>query len=70
MLEMNLYLFFEIDVPWVADGVRDLGDPDVRPRMRDFFRNALIERHIPFITISGNWEERKAKVIAAVESLM
>jgi HTH-type transcriptional regulator, transcriptional repressor of NAD biosynthesis genes len=70
VIHYDLYLFFEIDVPWVADGVRDLGDPDVRLRMRDFFRNALVERHIPFITISGNWEERKAKVIAAVENLI
>jgi HTH-type transcriptional regulator, transcriptional repressor of NAD biosynthesis genes len=68
VIHYDLYLFFEIDVPWVADGVRDLGDPDVRPRMRDLFRNALVERNIPFITISGNWEERKAKVIEAVEN--
>jgi HTH-type transcriptional regulator, transcriptional repressor of NAD biosynthesis genes len=68
IIHYDLYLFFEIDVPWVADGTRDLGDPEVRARMRDLFKNALIERHIPFVTISGNWEERKAKAIAAIDN--
>ena len=67
VIHYDLYLFFEIDVPWVADGTRDLGDPELRIRMRDLFKNALIERHIPFVTISGNWEERKAKAIAAID---
>ena len=64
----DLYLFFEIDVPWVADGTRDLGDPELRTRMRDLFKNALIERHIPFITISGNWAVRKAKAIDTIDN--
>jgi HTH-type transcriptional regulator, transcriptional repressor of NAD biosynthesis genes len=67
-IHYDLYLFFEIDVPWVADGTRDLGEPDVRKRMRDMFRNALVERNIPFITISGNWEERERKAKAAIDS--
>ena len=69
VIQYDLYLFFEIDVPWVADGVRDLGDPEVRTRMRDLFKNALIERHIPFVTISGNWAERKSKAVAAIDKL-
>jgi HTH-type transcriptional regulator, transcriptional repressor of NAD biosynthesis genes len=63
----DLYLFFEIDVPWVADGTRDLGDPSVRAAMRDKFRNALIERNIPFVTISGDWAAREAKAKAAIK---
>jgi HTH-type transcriptional regulator, transcriptional repressor of NAD biosynthesis genes len=68
IIHYDLYLFFEIDVPWVADGTRDLGDPEVRTRMRDLFKNALIERHIPFVTISGNWAERQAKAIEAIST--
>ena len=66
----DLYLFFETDVPWVADGTRDLGDPELRTRMRDLFKNALSERHIPFVTISGNWTEREALAIAAIDKIM
>jgi HTH-type transcriptional regulator, transcriptional repressor of NAD biosynthesis genes len=70
VISYDLYLFFEIDVPWVADGTRDLGDPEVRTRMRDMFRNALIERNIPFVTISGNWAERETKAIQAIDTLL
>ena len=69
VIHYDLYLFFEIDVPWVADGTRDLGDPSVRPRMRDLFKNALLERHIPFVTVQGNWREREAIAIGAIDKM-
>ena len=63
-----LYFLLEIDVPWVADGLRDLGDR--REEMSSIFRRALEERNIPFITISGNFAERKDAMIRAVDHLL
>jgi HTH-type transcriptional regulator, transcriptional repressor of NAD biosynthesis genes len=52
------YFLFDIDVPWVADGLRDLGDK--RSEMFEIFRNALLERKIPYTLVQGTYEEREA----------
>ncbi len=54
---MNYTFLLDIDVPWVADGLRDLGDR--REEMSDIFRAALTERKIHFITIRGDFAERE-----------
>jgi HTH-type transcriptional regulator, transcriptional repressor of NAD biosynthesis genes len=54
---IDLYYLFDIDVPWVADGLRDLGNH--RGVMMDKFRNALIERRIPYKTVTGDYRERE-----------
>jgi HTH-type transcriptional regulator, transcriptional repressor of NAD biosynthesis genes len=67
MVDYDLYLFLETDVPWVGDSQRDLGDPSVRAQTRHLFLSALVERGIPFITIKGDWDERKAAAIEAID---
>lgn len=52
------YFLFDIDVPWVADGLRDLGDS--RKMMFDVFRDALVKRKIPYTLVQGTYEEREA----------
>ncbi len=60
----DLYCLMDIDVPWVADHLRDLGER--REEMYNVFKNALEERGISYLKISGNWAERERKVIEAV----
>lgn len=50
------YFLLDIDVGWVADGLRDLGDR--REEMMNTFRAALEERSIPYTLVSGNWQQR------------
>ncbi|MGC3948483.1 MAG: AAA family ATPase [Chryseolinea sp.] len=64
----DLYFLLDIDVPWVADGLRDLGHR--REEMMHLFRNALVERNIPFVTIKGDFAQREASMVAAVEQLL
>jgi HTH-type transcriptional repressor of NAD biosynthesis genes len=52
------YFLFDIDVPWVADGLRDLGDR--RQMMFETFREALKERKIPYTLVQGTYVEREA----------
>jgi HTH-type transcriptional regulator, transcriptional repressor of NAD biosynthesis genes len=61
----DLYLLADIDLPWEPDGIRDR--PDNRLEMHGFFHNELLSRNVPFTIISGNFEERLQKAIAAID---
>jgi HTH-type transcriptional repressor of NAD biosynthesis genes len=63
----DLYLLMDIDVPWIADPLRDRGEQ--REHMHALFR-AMLERHgLNHVTISGSWAERNERAIAAVTAL-
>lgn len=66
MVQYDQYFLFDIDVPWVADGLRDLGGK--RPAMYERFRKELERREIPYIPVSGTFEEREARIAEAVEA--
>lgn len=59
-ISYDLYLLFDVDVPWVADGLRDLGHR--RQEIHGMFKSALEIRGIPYIEVRGDWEAR-AKII-------
>ena len=63
----GLYLLCDVDVPWVADAVRD--SPDVREHLHARFVRALETLGAPFVTIRGSWGERLVMAIAAVSSV-
>jgi NadR type nicotinamide-nucleotide adenylyltransferase len=52
----DLYLLCDIDVPWIADGIRDR--PANRHDMFALFRDALVRRKAPFVLVHGSWDER------------
>lgn len=52
----DVYLLCDVDVPWVADGVRD--QPTERPSMFELFRAALEQRGARFVIIRGDWDAR------------
>jgi HTH-type transcriptional repressor of NAD biosynthesis genes len=62
------HFLFDIDVPWVADGLRDLGDR--RPEMFQRFKRGLENRGISYILLSGTHEEREQRVIQYVDELL
>lgn len=55
------YFLFDVDVPWVADGLRDLGH--ARQQMFETFKQQLELRGIDYILVQGDWETRKKIVI-------
>lgn len=67
-VKYDRYFFFDIDVPWVADGLRDLGDQ--RAAMSNQFKSALEKRGIPYIMVRGTWEERFEIIRVEVEKLI
>lgn len=64
----DLYFFLDIDVPWVADGLRGLGDR--RQEMSDVFMNELKKRNIPFVLVRGTFAEREQAIISKIDELI
>jgi HTH-type transcriptional regulator, transcriptional repressor of NAD biosynthesis genes len=64
----DLYFLFDIDVPWVSDGLRDLGH--ARQEMFILFKEALEKRNIDYILVTGDWAERELLITAAVDRLL
>ena len=56
-IKYDQYFLFDIDLPWVNDGLRDLGNQ--RKEMYDLFKDELVKRNIPFVPVHGNHEERE-----------
>jgi NadR type nicotinamide-nucleotide adenylyltransferase len=63
----DLYLLCEIDVPWVADGVRDRGDR--RDEMQSLFRDAVHASGARTVVLQGEAASRLAAAISAIDSL-
>jgi HTH-type transcriptional repressor of NAD biosynthesis genes len=67
---VDLYLFTDIDVPWVPESGRDLGEPRQRVFLKNQLRSHLDRRGLPYVIVSGTWEQRLQRSIATVEESM
>jgi len=67
-IKYDHYFLFDIDVPWVADGLRDLGSK--RQEMFNWFKSELEVRNISYEIIKGSWNEREAQVRKRIEQLL
>lgn len=68
--QYDLYLLCNIDLPWVKDELREYPDMERREKLYNYYKDALINQSIPWIEISGNYEERLNKAIKSVTSLL
>jgi len=64
----DLYLVLDIDVPWVADGVRDRGDR--RLEIHSQFIETLTRFDAPRLVIRGDWDARLQQSIQAIDRLI
>lgn len=64
----DLYLLLEIDVPWIADGVRDRGER--REEVQGLFRDAVAASGAPYVVIRGGWDERRRQATDAIDRLL
>ena len=64
----DLYLLCEIDVPWIADGVRDRGDR--REEMQTLFRDEVRASEVRVVTLNGDHATRLATAVAAIDALL
>ena len=64
----DLYLWLDIDVPWIADPARDSGQR--RDQLHDEFREALEEFEAKYELIAGEWKGRLQRAIRAIEATL
>jgi NadR type nicotinamide-nucleotide adenylyltransferase len=65
----DLYLLCNIDLPWVQDVLREYPDPAPREALFSIYKNIMLHQSVPWVEISGNYDERFQKAIKAVNDL-
>ena len=65
----DLYLLCNIDLPWVKDELREYPDLKTRERLYHHYKDITINQNIPWVDISGGYEERLEKAIKAVNAI-
>ncbi len=66
----DLYLLCNIDLPWVQDELREYPDEAPRKELYAIYKNIMENQSVPWVDISGNYEERLQKAIEAVERIL
>ncbi len=64
----NHYFLFDIDVPWVSDGLRDLGEQ--RQEMHQKFKFTLEQRNIEYSLVHGSWDDRFEIIKNKVDAML
>ena len=64
----DLYLLCDIDIPWVADGIRDR--EHARDEIQALFRTALRASAVPTIVVGGTATERLRRAVAAIDAML
>ncbi|MDH4059083.1 MAG: ATP-binding protein [Cyclobacteriaceae bacterium] len=67
-ISFDHYFLFDIDVPWVADGLRDLKDQ--RDVMHNKFMDSLNQRNLPYTLVFGSWDQRFEIISGKIQSLL
>ena len=66
----DLYLLCNTDLPWVKDELREYPDLESRHKLYNIYKDIMINQSVPWVDISGTYEERLQKAIAAVNDLL
>lgn len=66
----DFYLLCNPDLPWEPDELREYPDEASRIELYNIYKNLLQNQATPFIEITGNYNERLQKAIAAVDNLI
>lgn len=62
----DLYLLCNVDLPWIEDNLREYPNKETRNKLYFFYKDILVNQSVPWIDISGNYEERLKIAINAV----
>jgi NadR type nicotinamide-nucleotide adenylyltransferase len=65
----DLYLLCNVDAPWVKDELREYPDLVIREKLYHHYKDIMINQNVPWVDVSGNYEERFQKAIAAIDKL-
>jgi nicotinamide riboside kinase len=63
-----LYFLCDIDVPWVADDLRD--KPNERKKIFSVFESVLQKQELPYVILSGSKSERLKNAVNHINELL
>ena len=66
----DLYLLCKTDLPWVKDELREYPDLQTRKKLSGIYKDLMINQPVPWIEVSGNYEQRLQSSIDAVDRLL
>ena len=61
------YLLCNTDLPWVSDQLREYPDVEIRNRLYHFYKDCMVNQSLPWVNISGSYEERLEKAVNFIE---
>ncbi len=64
------YILCNTDVPWVQDSMREYPDLVTREKLFHYYKEELSEQQLPWVIITGNYEERTQQAIDFVQSFL
>lgn len=64
----DLYLLFDMDLPWIDDGTRLFGTPELRRKFFDLSKAELLRRGVRWALVSGQGEARFESALRAIEA--
>lgn len=66
----DLYLLCNTDLPWVKDELREYPDLQTRQQLYTIYKDIMINQSVPWIDISGDYDERLQKAIQGVDKYL
>lgn len=68
--QYDLYLLCNIDLPWIEDELREYPDIESRKKLYRIYKDLMINQPVPWVDISGDYDERFKKAITAVDKIL
>ena len=68
--DYDLYLLCKPDIPWVKDELREYPDEKPRQELFQIYKDILINQQTPWVEISGGFDTRNQKAVAAIDALL
>jgi nicotinamide riboside kinase len=65
----DLYLLCNVDLPWVKDELREYPDLATREKLYHQYKDIMINQNVPWVDISGNYQERVLKAVNAIDKI-
>lgn len=65
----DLYLLCNTDMPWVQDELREYPDEAQRKELYQIYKDILVNQQTPWVEIRGDYDQRLALAVKAVERL-
>ena len=66
----SLYLLCNTDLPWVKDELREYPDLKTREELYHIYKDILVNQPVPWIDISGGYEDRLKKATNAIDAML